>query len=159
MRLIELGRIATQAEALRWRRLGRRQLNRAIFAAVAAVFGLGVLIALHVAGALALIPLLGPVYATLVVGAVDLVIAALCLLVAARDQPDRIEREAIAVRNEARSEMAQAAVMSALVLPLLRQVRVLDGALAAGRTTPQGVTRRLGRRGGARSPARPPGLL
>jgi uncharacterized membrane protein YvlD (DUF360 family) len=114
MRLIELGRIAAQAEALRWRRLGRRQAMRGVFAAIGGVFAIGVLVSLHVAGALALVRPIGAIPAALTVGGVDLVIAAICLVIAARDQPDRIEREA-------RAEMAQAAVMSALVLPLLRR--------------------------------------
>lgn len=121
MRVIELGRIIAQAEALRWKRLGRRQAMRGVFAAIGAVFGIALLVCLHVAGALALVPLVGALYATLIVAAVDLVIALVCLVLAARNQPDRIELEAAAVRDEARAQLGQAAVMSALVLPLLRR--------------------------------------
>jgi hypothetical protein len=121
MRLFELGRIAAQAEALRWRQLGRRQVARGILAAVGGVFFLGALTAGHVAGAIALLPRFGALYAVLIVGGVDLLIAAICLGLAARDQPSRIETEALAVREEAQAQMAEAAVMSALVLPMLRR--------------------------------------
>ena len=121
MRLIELGQIAAQAEALRWRRYGRRQVSRGVVAAIGAVFAIAVLVCLHVAAALALVPLVGALYGTLIVGAVDLVIAGICLVIASRDQPDAIEREALAVRQQATAQMGQAALMSAMVLPMLRR--------------------------------------
>ncbi len=121
MRVIELGRIVAQAEALRWRRLGRRQAMRGVMAGIGAVFAIGVLVCAHIAGAVALVPYVGALYATLIVGGVDLVLAAIFLAMAARDSPDRIELEAIAVRDEARSQLGKAAMMSALVLPLVRQ--------------------------------------
>jgi hypothetical protein len=121
MRLVRLGKIAAQAEALRLRRLVRRQAMRGVFAAVAALFGFGVLAWLHVAGCLALTPRFGPTYAALIVAGVDVVFAAICGALAAFSSPDRIEREALLVREEARSQMAEAAVMAAVIGPILRR--------------------------------------
>ena len=54
MRSVKLARVAAQAEVLRLRRFARRQSVRAVMGVVAVVFLLGVLIALHVAGGMAL---------------------------------------------------------------------------------------------------------
>ena len=121
MRVVELGRIMAQAEALRLRRQAHRTVNRAIFGAVAAVFGIALLVALHVAAQQALATLVGPVYATLIVAAVDLVVAGVCGYLAASSKPDQIEREALQVRREARAQLGEAMVMSALVLPAMRR--------------------------------------
>ncbi len=122
MRLLRLGKIAAQAEGLRWRRLVRRQIMRGIYGAVAAVFALGLLAWLHIAAALALTPRVGPVWAALILAGVDLVIAGIFGAIAASDKPDRIEREALLVRDEARSQIAEAAVMTAVVGPVLRRL-------------------------------------
>ena len=122
MRLIQLGKVAAQAEALRLRRFARRQAMRGVFGVVAAVFGLGLLAWLHIAGALALVPSVGQIWAALIVAGVDLVLAGIFAAVAASSTPDRIEREALMVREEARAQMAEAAVMTALVGPVLRRV-------------------------------------
>ncbi len=121
MRLVRLAKIAAQAEALRLRRFARRQAMRGVYGAVAAVFAFGLLAWLHVAGALALTPRVGPVWAALIVAAVDLVIAGIFGAIAASNSPDRIEREALVVREEARSQLAEAAVMTAVVGPVMRR--------------------------------------
>jgi hypothetical protein len=122
MRLLRLGKIAAQAEALRLRRLARRQMRRGAYGAIAALFALSLLAWLHIAGGLALAQMVGPVRAALIVAGVDLVIAGIFGAVAASNRPDRIEREALAVREEARAQMAEAAVMTAVVGPVLRRV-------------------------------------
>ena len=121
MRVVELGRIMAQAEALRLRRQASRTARRAAFGVVAAVFGLALLVALHVALQQLLAPLVGPVWATLIVAAIDLLIAAIFAVLAVASQPDRIEREALQVRREARAQLGEAMVMSALVLPVMRR--------------------------------------
>ena len=135
MRLVRLGRVAASAERLRLQRFVRRQAMRAVFGAMASVFALALLAALHVAGGLARVPAVGPVYAALIVAAVDLVIAGALGFVASRNTPDRIEAEAMQVSQEARSQMGEAAVMSALVLPVMRRagMGVLDRMLRRGR--------------------------
>ncbi len=122
MRLVSLGRVAARAEKLRLQRLVRRQVMRAAMAAAAAVFALALLAALHVAGGLALAPSVGPVYAALIVAAVDLVLVAVLGFLAASDQPDRIELEATRVSQEARAQMAEAAIMATVIAPVMRRV-------------------------------------
>ena len=121
MRVVELGRIMAQAEALRLRRLTKRTINRAIFGAVAAVFAIALLAALHVAAQQALALAVAPVWATLIVAAVDVVVAGACAAVAIGSRPDRIEAEALQVRREARAQLGEAMVMSALVLPVMQR--------------------------------------
>lgn len=121
MRLVRLGKIAAQAEALRLRRLVRRQAMRGVYGAVAALFALGMLAWLHVAGARALTPRVGATDAALIVAAVDLVIMAIFGALAAFSGPDRIEREAMEVREEARSQMAEAALVGVVLGPVLRR--------------------------------------
>lgn len=121
MRSLQLARIAAQAEGLRWRGLLRRQAIRVALGVVAAVFALACLAALHVAAAIALlhqqVPLL---YAVLIVAAVDLVIALVLALLAARDVPGPVEREAVQVREAARKQVLEAAALTTLAGPALR---------------------------------------
>lgn len=135
MRTFRLARVAAQAELLRLRRLARRQAVRAALGAVALVFLLACLAALHVAGFLGLVQLrIAPIYAALIVAGVDLAIGLVLALLAARDTPDRVEQEALQVRQAAQAQMAEAAAMTALVGPLLRSLglrKVYAVALAA----------------------------
>ena len=121
MRVVQLGKGAAQAEKLRIQTLVSRQAKRAVFAAVAAVFAIGLLVALHVAGALALVPLVGALWATLIVAGVDLVLAAVFGGVALFSKPGRIEREALMVREEARAQLGEATVMAMVVGPVMRR--------------------------------------
>jgi hypothetical protein len=121
VRFVRLGKIAAQAEALRWRRLIRRTVTRAVYTAIAAIFALGLLAWLHIAVFFALVPPVGEIWAALIVAGVDLLIAAILGSLAAFSGPDRIEREAALVRDEARSQMAEAAIMTVLVEPVLQR--------------------------------------
>ena len=134
MRSVTLARVAAQAELLRLRRLARRQAMRAAIATVAAVFLVAALIGCHVAAAMALTTYVQPIYAALIVAATDLVIAVILLLVAARNTPDDIEREALQVRLAAQEQMMEAAALATLIGPLLRLIgtrKVYGLALAA----------------------------
>src|SRR3712207_8241137 len=76
MRFFRLLQLAAQAETLRWKRTGRGYAIQASFGAGAAVFGLMMLVMLHLATMAWLAQTnLGPVGAALVVAAVDLVLA------------------------------------------------------------------------------------
>ncbi len=121
LRVVQLGRVAAQAEKLRIQSLVSRQAKRAAFALVAAVFALGLLVALHVAGALALVPSVGALWATLIVAGVDLVLAAALGSVALFSKPGRVEREALMVREEARAQLGEATVMAMVVGPVMRR--------------------------------------
>lgn len=120
MRGIQLARVAAQAELLRLRGLSKRQATRAAFAAVAAIFLLATLVALHVAAGMALTLYVAPIWATLIVAAFDLIVGLILLVLAMRDTPSRMEEEAHQVRVLALEQMKEAAALTTLVGPMLR---------------------------------------
>jgi len=122
-----------QAEALRLRRFAHRTTNRVIFAVVAAVFALSLLMALHVSLVLLLVRWMAPIFAVLIVAGIDLIVVSVCGWAALSSKPDRIEREALQVRREARAQLGEAFVMSAFVLPALSRAGFgLAGRLLGG---------------------------
>lgn len=125
MRSVELARAAAQAEALYLRRVARRQAMRGAFGAVAAVFGVAILVMLHVLFYVVLVGYVRPAVAALIVLAVDLVFAIVFAVLARRDQPDTIEQEALALRDEAlaglRSSLTTASLASAAAGLVLRR--------------------------------------
>jgi len=122
MRTLSLAKVAAQAEMLRLRRQGRRTAFRAAYGLVATIFIIAALAALHVALALWLATQFTPITAVLIVAGGDVVIAVVLGLMAARDTPDRIEREAQEVKEKALAQLGQAMAMTALVGPALRAV-------------------------------------
>lgn len=134
MRAVNLAKVAAQAELLRWRRLAKRQAVRVALAVVGAFFLIATLVSLHVAGAMALALVVPPVYAALIVAALDLVIAVVFFVIASGSKPDRIEQEALQVRLAAQEQMLEAAALTSLIGPLLRMLgtrKVYGLALAA----------------------------
>jgi predicted histidine transporter YuiF (NhaC family) len=121
-RSVQLAKVAGQAELLRLRRRGRRIAVRAGFGVVATVFLLGALAAAHVAGAIELSQYVAPVWAVLIIAAIDLVIAIVLGILASRSAPDRIEREAQQVSEEARSQLMELATFTSLIGPALRML-------------------------------------
>lgn len=115
MRSIELAKVAAAAEALRLRRIARRQAFRAAYGAVAGVFAIAVLVGLHVALWYLLVGWVTPVVASLIVVVVDLLIAAIFGFLATRNTPDAIELEAKAIRHQALVEMRQSLRFMSLV--------------------------------------------
>ena len=105
MRSVELAKVAVSAEALRLRRLARRQSRRAAFGAAAAVFVLAALFGLHVLLWVALLNAMTPVLATLVVLGVDVALAAILGIMALRSAPGSVEEEALEIRNQATAEL------------------------------------------------------
>ncbi|CAH2604252.1 conserved protein of unknown function [Rhodovastum atsumiense] len=122
MRTVSLARVAAQAEILRLRRQGRRTAIRAALGAVAGIFLIAALAALHVAAVLALVPRFEPITAVLIVAGGDVVIMVVLGLLALRDRPDRIEREAEEVKHTALVQLQETVAMAALVGPALRMV-------------------------------------
>ncbi len=114
MRTVELAKVAANAEALRLRQLVHRQSMRAVYGGVAAVFGIGVLVLLHVVAYNLLVPYVSPVVASLILLAVDLVIAGLCGMRALNSKPSLIEEEALAIRKQALIDMRGSVTMMAL---------------------------------------------
>jgi len=135
MRSLKLARIAAQAELLRLRRYGDRQVGRVVLAAIAVVFLLACLGTLHFAGYFALRRAdILPIWAALILAGVDLLLALILGLGALRNRPGRLEREALQVRLAAQHQMMETAAMTAVVAPVLRSLgmrKVYGLALAA----------------------------
>jgi hypothetical protein len=136
MRTVSLARVAAQAEALRLRAFASRTVVRAILAAIAAVFLIAALIAGHVAGGMVLTRYFSPLRATLIVGAVDLVIALIFAVIAASSKESRVEIEALQVRKAAQAQLGEEVAIAAVIGPLARMLggRKLYGIILAGLT-------------------------
>ncbi len=120
MRATKLAQLAVRAEVLRLRALARRQTGRLALAAIAGLFLIAALIAVHVAGGMALARIMEPVWAVLIVAGCDLLIGVVLLVFAARDRPGPVEREALLVRQAAQAELRSMASMASAIGPLLR---------------------------------------
>ena len=115
MRAVNLAKVAAEAEILRIRHMLKRQGMRAAFGSAALIFVLGVLILAHVAGWQVLRLYVPPIYATLILLGVDLVVAAIFGILAARSSPSREEREALAIRQRALHEARSSLALGALI--------------------------------------------
>jgi uncharacterized membrane protein (DUF4010 family) len=115
MRAVNLATIAAKAEILRIQRMLKRQGLRAVFDLVAVLFALGVLVLAHVAGWQVLRLYVPPIYATLIFLGVDLVVAAIFGILAARSSPSGAEREALAIRQRALHEARSSLALGALI--------------------------------------------
>jgi hypothetical protein len=100
-RLVTLLEVASRAELLRRRRQVRSYALRAGLGAAAAVFGLLLLVWLHLTAWQALAGPLGPVGAALVMVVLDLVVLLVLGQLATRGRTDAAADEAIAVRDRA----------------------------------------------------------
>ena len=105
MRTVELAKIATAAEALRLRRIARRQAFRAAYGAGAVVFALAVLIVLHFLIYVVLNHWLSPIPSVLIVLVIDLIAAGALGYLALKSPPDSIETEARQIRTQAMLEL------------------------------------------------------
>ncbi len=114
MRTVELARAAADAEKLRLQRMARRQGMRAAYGAVAAVFGLAMLVLLHVILYLLLTLWVGPIWAAVIVFVADLVLAGIFAVMARRNTPDAIEEEAKMLRDQSLMEMRQSITLMSL---------------------------------------------
>ena len=101
MRSVNLLKIALEAELLRLRALFARQGRRVAFAFGALVFALAVLGLGELAGWQSLRLGVEPIPATLILLGINLVIAAIFGLLAARSSPGHTEQEALRVRRQA----------------------------------------------------------
>ena len=114
MRTVELAKVAASAEALRLRRLAVRQGKRAIYGVGAAVFGIAVLVLLHVVAYNAMVPAVSPLVASLILFAVDLVLAAILGYLALSNKPDSVEDEAKIILQQAIVEMRKSMTVMAM---------------------------------------------
>lgn len=115
MRSVELAKVAAAAESLRLQRLAARQVARVVYAAGAAVFAIGGLVLIHVVIFQALTPaVVTPIWASVILLAIDLGAAAILYLMARSNTPDAIETEALEVRRQAVVELRKATTFVAL---------------------------------------------
>ena len=114
MRAVELAKVAANAEALRLRQLASRQSLRAVYGAVAAVFGLGVLVLVHVVLYEVLLLYVSSLVASLILLALDLIVAGICGLKALKSIPSAIEEEALAIRKQALIDLKGSVTMMSL---------------------------------------------
>ena len=114
MRTVELAKVAASAEALRLRRVAVRQGRRAAYGVGAAVFGIAVFVLLHVVAYNAMVPRLSPLVASLIILAVDLVVAAVLGYLAFSNKPDAVEDEAKMIRQQAIVELRKSMTVVAL---------------------------------------------
>ena len=143
MRTVELGKVAANAEKLRLQALAKRQALRGVFGAIAALFGVGVLILLHVLGYQLLRDAFSPVVSTLILLAVDLVIVIVCGVMALRSTPSAVEKEAEDIRRQAVREMRTTMTVMGMVGPA---TRLLGGRRSTGLALGALATRLLARR-------------
>lgn len=118
MRAVELAKVAASAEALRLRRMARRQALHAAFYAAAGVFGIAAFVVLHVVLYQLLALALGPLWASVALLVLDLAVAGVFVFLALRDTPDGIEEEARQIRQQALVEMRQSLTFPALAASL-----------------------------------------
>ena len=114
MRSVELARAAAQAEALYLRRMAQRQAVRGVFGAVAAVFGLAILVMIHVLIYVILIGYVSPPIAAVILLALDLVLAIVFAVLARRDEPGQIEQEAKLLRDQSLVELRSSLTLMSL---------------------------------------------
>jgi hypothetical protein len=101
VRSINLLKLAFDAEVLRLRAMAARQGCRAAFGAVALVLALAVLALAEVAGWQGLRLCVEAIAATLILLGINLAVAAVFGLLAARSSPGHAEQEALRVRQQA----------------------------------------------------------
>ena len=115
MRSVELAKVAAAAESLRLKRIAARQVMRVAYAGGAAVFAIGVLVLIHIVIFQALTPAsVTPLWASVILLAIDLIVASILYGLARSNSPDAIEIEALEVRRQAVAELRKATTFVAL---------------------------------------------
>ena len=122
MRSVNLLKIAAEAELLRLRAMLARQGRRAALGIVAALFGIAVFALAEVAGWQALRLKVQPIPATLILLGINLAIAAVFGVLAARSAPGHMEQEALRVRRQA-LDVARGSLAFAAALPVATRLR------------------------------------
>ena len=143
MRTTELAKVAANAEKLRLQALAKRQAMRAVYGFVAVVFGVGILILLHVLGYVLLRGVLAPAYAVLILLAVDLLVVIVCGMLALKSTPGAVEIEAADIRSRALREMRTSLTLWGMIGPA---TRLMGGRRSTGVALGALATRLLARR-------------
>lgn len=106
MRALRLLAVAAEAEGIRLKRSAQGAARAAVFFAAAAVFGIALLVMLHVAAYNWLEPAWGPALAALFVAGADLLLA-LVLFLVGRPKHDPVAEEALALRRASLAEATE----------------------------------------------------
>ena len=126
MRTLRLAQIATEAEALRWRRRARGVAARGAWAVVALPFLAVGFIFLETAFWLFLVTHLADVPAALVAAAANLLLGVLLVLPALfRRVDDQVAREAMRLRRQAVAGIEDRLRLSSALIDLLQTVAVV----------------------------------
>jgi hypothetical protein len=120
MRTLRLARIAAEAEGIRLRRRVQRNVVRAVMTLIALWFLLAAVVFFHVAGWFWLRERWEAPASAMIVAGVDIVLAGLLGLLAARSSASRTEIEALAVRQRAMESITSTLAVSTLATQLLR---------------------------------------
>jgi hypothetical protein len=115
---------------------------RAAYGGGAAVFAIAVFVLLHVLAYELLVRVVTPVQDSLILLAVDLIIAGVLAYLALSNKPDAIEQEALQVRQQAVVEMRQSLTVMAMASEVTGAV--LRRPKAAADSRPRGNVRLLG---------------
>ncbi len=126
MRTLRLAQIATEAEALRWRRRARGVAARGAWAAVALPFLLAGFIFLEAAFWMFLVSHLADGPAALVAGAANLLLGVLLALPALlRPADDPVAREAIHLRRQAVAGIEDRLRLSSAAIDLIQTIALV----------------------------------
>jgi hypothetical protein len=136
MRAAKLARIAAEAEILRIQHMLKRQGMRAAFGLMAAVFAVSMLVLVNITGWKVLRLYVQPIYATLILLGVNLVLAAIFGVLAVRSWPGYAEREALKVRRQTLQELRGSLALTALVPLAGTLVRASRGRQSRNRRWP-----------------------
>lgn len=122
MRIVRLGRAALDAEAVRLRYVALRTVRRVVLGAIAGVFGLVALAALHVAAffVLELDARITPAWSAVIVAGGDLLLAVILLMLAARGGLSAGEIEARIMRDRTISELRTSLAFATFTGPAAR---------------------------------------
>jgi hypothetical protein len=117
MRTLTLTKLAARAEVLVLRRQATVMARRAAYGAVAAVFGLCVLVLLHVIGTMALLQFahLPPFTTALIVLGVDIAFTLIFALLASGNIADPVLAEARLVRDQSLEQVRASVTVAALI--------------------------------------------
>ena len=122
MRTLRLARIAAEAEGLRLRHRMQRTAVQIAIGIVALACVIGALVFLHIAAWYWLRISWEPQYVGLMLAGADFVLAIVLGLLAASSHPTRVEREALAIRQQAIASAAATFAWSAMAAQLVRLV-------------------------------------
>jgi hypothetical protein len=115
MRTGNLAKVAAEAEILRIKHMLKRQGIRAGFGLVAAVFVLADLVLIDVVIWQLLRMIVAPIFATLILLVVNLLLSVVFGVLAAKSSPGQTEREALAIRQRAVAEARNSLALGTLV--------------------------------------------